>query len=219
MMGLSSLREIKKYLPFSYPNIIRNLVDKEGVTILDIGTGDGFLMKHVNQNGNYEITGIEAYKPFMKMAQKSGAYINVIWRDARKIDYPNNSFDIVISSQVLEYLTKKEGIRLIKKCKKIAKRQVIMAAYIGDCGHIDAQGNPFQTSHGAWYPGDLMKLGFKVYGQGLRAVYKENGYNPKKIDFLFVLPMVFSYLLAPFVYCLPQYATHMIAVLNKVKLS
>ena len=215
-MVLHILTELKNSLPFSYTYIFRNIVDKQGVTILDIGTGDGFLMKQINSKGNYKVTGVEPYKPFLKLAQKSGAYDKVLSSTAQKIKYPPKFFDIVLSSQVLEYLTKKEGIDFIKKCKTIAKRQVIIAAYIGDCKHVDAQGNPYQTSHSEWYPKDLRKLGFKVYGQGLRAVYKENGYNPKKISLSFIFPMIFSYLLAPFVFYYPNYATHMIGVYKKL---
>jgi len=103
----------------------------------------------------------------------------------------------------------------MKKAKDIARNQVIIAAYIGDCKHKRAQENPYQTSHSEWYPEDLEILGFKVYGQGLKLVYKENGYRPKNIGLAFVLPMLLSYLMSPVVYYLPRYATHMIGVINK----
>ena len=215
MTGLLTLKKIQGFLPFSYKNIFSYVVDKKGKTILDIGTGDGYLMEHVNFARNFKITGIEPYKPFLKRALKSGAYDKIIVGNAQNLKYLPDSFDIVISSQVLEYLTKREGIEFIKKCKKIAKRQTIIAAYIGDCKHVNAEGNPYQTAKSEWYPEDLRKLGFRVYGQGLRLVYKENGYNPKKIDFKFILPMIFSYLISPLVYYFPGLATHMIGIQNK----
>ncbi len=208
------LAQLKKYLPYSYENIIRNLIDGDVKTILDIGTGDGGLMKYINRDNEYKIIGVEGYKPFLQTSIKSGAYKKIVLRKAEDLDFSKRSFDLVICSQVLEYLTKKEGIKLIEKCLKIAKKQVIFAAYIGDCRHNCAEGNPFQTSKSAWFPHDLTDLGFKVYGQGLGLVYKEVGYKPKGNTVLNMFPRILSYILSPVSYRFPPIATHMIGVKN-----
>lgn len=212
----SLLIQIKQYLPFSYERIIRDFIDKNSKTILDIGTGDGELMQYVNKEKRFEITGVDGYKPFLEAAKKTGAYKNILLKNAKDISFPGNAFDTVICSQVLEYLSKKDGNKLIKKCKNIARKQVIFAAYIGDCEHRSAEGNPLQTSRGSWNPRDLLQLGFKVYGQGFRKVYTEHGYHPRKITIISFPLMLFSYLLSPFIYNKPELATHMIGVYKKL---
>jgi len=210
------IKKIRKLLPFTYEKIIKNHVDKSAVTILDLGCGDGALLKFINNENKFEVTGVDAFSPFLKKAKSTGAYKTLLKMDVRDINFPPKSYDVVITSQVLEYLSKKEGIEFIKKCEKIAKKQVIVAAYIGNCYHTDAQGNPYQTSNSEWYPQDLKKLKYKIYGQGFRKIYTEEGYKPKKISILDIVPIAIAYLMSPIVYANPQYASHMICV-KKIK--
>lgn len=205
------ITKIRKLLPFSYEMIIKRLLGS-GKTVLDVGCGDGQLMAFLNSQKELEVTGVDGHKPFLKLADKLGVYKELILKDVREIELSPQSFDIVVCSQVLEYLTLEEGLALIGKLEKIAKNRVILAAYIGDCAHSNAQDNPLQTSRGVWHPQDLIKRGYQVYGQGLRLVYQENGYNPKKLKGWDYIPIAFSTLISPLVYYSPQIATHMIAV-------
>ncbi len=73
--------------------------------ILDIGCGNGkFTSKVKIKVGSSSVYGIEIYDTFIEMAEKQG--ISIIKHDLNKFPYPikDNSFDIIISNQVIEHL-------------------------------------------------------------------------------------------------------------------
>jgi len=89
--------------------LIETLI-KENRSILDIGCGDGMLMKQLEKNLNAKTHGIELDRELASKAIAKG--LNVIHGDA-EIDlaqYSNNSFDYVILSQTLQAMMKPKDI-------------------------------------------------------------------------------------------------------------
>ncbi len=182
-------------------------------TILDIGCGDGSFMTIINKSGDYKATGIDLYKPYIQTARKTKRFERLIAADIRKIKFKEKSFDLVLSSQVVEHLEKNEAKILIRKIEKIAKKKIVIATTNGYFPFDPIEGkddNPFQVHKCGWTVSEFKRMGYKVYGQGLGLVYKPNKFF--RIPILKYLFFIFSYIVSPVVYFFPRLSTYIIAV-------
>lgn len=203
-------------LPFTYAWIIKRHIGKSK-KLLDIGCGDGSFMAQINADKAYGVIGTELFGPYIKKAQKTGAYKEILKKDIRILKFPKKSFDITLSSQVIEHLTKKEGNQLMKAMEAIARKKVIIGT---PHGHFHQEGydhNHLQEHKSAWEIADFTSSGYHVYGQGLRWVYAEGSLGERYKDnktVLFAL-YLFSYVMSPLVYLFPSLGAHLIAVKEK----
>lgn len=204
---------MKHTIPFSYSWIIRHHLGN-AKKVLDVGCGEGWLMSQINDDKKYQVTGIDLYKPYLKQAKVYGVYKKLIYGDIRKLKIPPNSYDTVMSSQVVEHLEKKEALKLIKAMEKIAKKKIIIGTTNGYFpydpygGHDD---NPLQVHKSGWDIKELEDLGYKVYGQGISFIYKPGGLA-YTVPFLGIVLFTFSYFLSPLTYLFPKMSAYIIAV-------
>src|SRR5687768_3190127 len=112
-------------LPFSSPWIVRHHLG-DAKTVLDVGCGAGEFMLKVNADKKYEVVGVELFKPSVKKAKQTGVYKSVILSDLRKLKFKEKSFEVVLASQVIEHISKKDGIKMMAAIEKIAKKRVII---------------------------------------------------------------------------------------------
>ncbi len=80
---------------------------KPGMKVLDAGCGEGVLSVMMAQKGA-QVTGIDLSEPNIERcrtyAQENNLTINFIQGDLEKLPFADNSFDLVVSSHVLEHL-------------------------------------------------------------------------------------------------------------------
>ena len=101
-------------------NFINLLEFNPNAKLLDIGCGNGnFTLKVKNKIGCSAVYGIETYDPFIKEAEEKG--ILIIKYDLNKFPYPieNESFDVIISNQVIEHLY--YPVKFMKEIYRILK--------------------------------------------------------------------------------------------------
>ena len=192
-------------------------MDKMAKTILDVGCGDGSFIALLNKDKKFEVIGIDAYKPYLAKAKKTGVYKKLILGDVRKLPFKEKSFDIVLCSQVIEHLKKEEGEELIRDLEKTAKRQVIVATTVGFFPYEPFEGkdeNPLQVHQSGWEPKEFEKRGYKVYGQGAGFVYGRKRIVRPLPQLLQIPFFGLSYCLSPLFYFFPKHAAHMICVKN-----
>ena len=101
--------------------------------VLDIGCGNGSLSHVIAQNG-YEVVGVEESDSGFKFACLSYPDCQFIQASIYDLPYSQleNSFDIVISSEVIEHLFyPRELVRAAKKCLKPNGRLILTTPYHG----------------------------------------------------------------------------------------
>ena len=191
--------KILTLLPFTYDWIIRRQLNGFS-SVLDLGCSDGELMIKINSDKKYKVVGVDIFKPDLDKAKLTGVYKQLIKGDVRKLKV-KKKFDVVMSSQVIEHLPKTDGVKLIKQMESCAKKRVIIATPVGFLPYNpiqgDESGNLFQEHKSGWEVEEFENLGYKIYGQGTRLFYKENGILrnvPKKLHTLFFF---LSYLFGP----------------------
>lgn len=206
-------------IPFAYSAIIRSNL-RRSKTVLDVGCGDGHFMSQINSDKKFEVLGVDFFDPYIEKAKKTGVYKKIIKMDIKKMQLRKQIFDSVLASQVVEHLTKKEALKIIKKMEKYTLSTIVIGTPNGRFDWGPRDGNKLQKHLSQWTADEFRKIGYTVYGQGLKLVYGQDGLletNLGKFKILRLALFLLSYFSSPFVYIFPQYATYLIAVKDRTK--
>jgi 2-polyprenyl-3-methyl-5-hydroxy-6-metoxy-1,4-benzoquinol methylase len=101
--------------------------------ILDLGCGNGSLSHLIAQQG-YEVVGVEDSESGVNYARQTFPDCRFIYASIYELPYAEleNSFDIVISAEVIEHLLyPRELVRAAKKCLKPNGRLILTTPYHG----------------------------------------------------------------------------------------
>ena len=121
------------------PNLLEEIIPNKEFNILDLGCGDGRIFYALHKKGLLKnankIRGVDLSKERCKQAKKILPKIKTICSDACNVkELENNSFDIIISNQVIEHMPNdnlllKEIRRLLKKDGKLYLSTVLKKWY------------------------------------------------------------------------------------------
>lgn len=97
---------------------------KRGEKILDVGCSDGAMMIYAGLLGG-EVYGVDI---FHEGIDKANEYLNkyalkgkAVICDARRISFPDNYFDKVISSDFFEHMNNEDNIQALREIKRVLK--------------------------------------------------------------------------------------------------
>ncbi|MBI2018541.1 class I SAM-dependent methyltransferase [Candidatus Daviesbacteria bacterium] len=199
--------------PPTYKLILKHLLPKGFLKVLDLGCGVGAAAEVLNKGKIHQFFGVDIYEPYLKICRRSGFYKKVTKADLRNINFNKKSFDVVILFQVIEHLNKKDAKKLIRKAVSVATKAVLISVPNGHCDQGVYDGNIYNKHKSTWNAADFKKMGFKVYGQGLKIIYGSRSYEGRigaswwqKI----VVPL--SIILLPLVLIFPEIAVQLIGV-------
>lgn len=91
----------------------------EGKRVLDLGCGFGWHCKFAIENGAKSVIGVDISEKMLNEAKNKikSEYVKYICMPIENIDFPDNSFDVVVSSLALHYIQSFEDIlNKISKC-------------------------------------------------------------------------------------------------------
>lgn len=209
---------LSRNIPFSFLWQFSRAINGGIKNVLDIGCGDGSLMKLLAYGKDWKITGIDIYPKSLKAAKRAGVYDMLIEGDvidvARDLISKKRGFDLVFCSNILEHLSKKRGITLLKQIEKLAAKKVVISVPNGfmDNPKEFLGNNRFQKHKSGWEKKEFTLLGYRVYGTGLKFVWSENGLGRSRIFFVSVLSRFFSLILSPVMYFFPEFASGLMAI-------
>lgn len=186
-------------------------------SVLDVGCGSNSPIKAVKKTFYSE--GIDIYRPSIVESKKNNIHDKYITGNIENIDkyYKNKSFDAVIALDVIEHFDKEDGLKLIEKMEKIARKKVILLTPNGFVhqGHID--NNPYQSHKYGWFKKDLKEQGYKNYGlRSFKFIRGENAMIKLK---LWLIWSFITFITEPLVYYFPGISFDLFAIktlVNKI---
>lgn len=95
-------------------------------TILEAGCGEGFILERLYRaNIGEKTVGIDFLEKAISIGKKERPHLDLRVADVYKLPFKDNSFDLVICSEVLEHL--KEPEKALKELQRVCKRYVILS--------------------------------------------------------------------------------------------
>lgn len=123
----TSKNQIQKFLINNfYSSLISLTKPLNPITILDAGCGEGFTMDKLTRFGvGRKIEGVEYSKEAILLGKK--LFPNLIFKEgsAYELPYKNNSFDLVVCTEVLEHLNQPE--KALSEALRTSKKYVLIS--------------------------------------------------------------------------------------------
>ena len=109
-------------------NIISNLIE-ENTRVLDVGCGNGDLMKFLQENKTKDIRGLEISKEKVQNCLSKGLTVIEGNAESDLKQFPKSSFDYVILSQTLQAFLNPELV--INELLKVGKKVIVTIPNFG----------------------------------------------------------------------------------------
>lgn len=159
------------YLVLKMSDAIMELIPSElnRVLILEVGCAKGYLGYRIRgeKTGDPTILGLDIWIPYIKDIKEfhftyAHLYNDLIIADARYMPFRDHVFNLLIASEILEHLTRRDGFELLNELERICNNRIITStpSRFIEQGEIDD--NPYQRHISLWKEEDLIKLGYET---------------------------------------------------------
>lgn len=123
----TSKNPIQKFLIENfYKALVQIIGDLKPEAVLDAGCGEGFTLARLQKNGiGKQLEGIEYSTEAITLGRKMYPSLALKQGDIYALPYKNNSFDLVICSEVLEHLERPE--KALEEIIRVSKRYCLLS--------------------------------------------------------------------------------------------
>lgn len=204
----------------SLPRLVKEQLSGS-YSVLDVGCGRCSILAACKNKKTLYKVGLDFYEPYIVKSKLMGIHDQYILADVRQgLPFPSKSFDCVIASEVIEHLTKADGLRMIKELERVAKNKIILTT---PNGFLEAfpgpEDNPEEKHISGWVAKELKALGFKVYGfngfKVIRNLQDRIKNKPKTALNIFIkILIIILSKCNPIVYYFPSLAFHLFCFKN-----
>lgn len=176
-------------------------------TVLDVGCGTESILERLPRRSH--ATGLDGHLPAIERSRARGVHDEYLHADAAHLDLADDSYDAVIAFDLIEHLTKPDGLRLLADAERIARRVVVVFTPNGAVEQDEYDDNPLQVHRSAWSPADFRQAGFAVLGmKGHRRLRGQHS-SPRRPQMLSRIALSLS---QPVVQRRPEHAYSLLAV-------
>jgi hypothetical protein len=131
--------------------------------VLEVGCGKTPNMQWL---GIPNTTGIDGYAPYLEEARRQKLHSEFILGDVRELDryFKPGQFDTVVALDVIEHLTKEDGLRMMRSMENIASKKIVFFTPSGFIPQHSFENNNLQEHLSGWEAQEMEQLGYKVAG-------------------------------------------------------
>ncbi len=193
--------------PFFYQPFISYFtpIVLEGI-IADLGSGkgiNGFLIRLSRYLNNANIVGVEINEDYIEFCNKHKIYDQIINKSLPELSFKTKSVKLVLCCEVIEHLSRKDGIKLLDEIDRVCKGRTIITT--PNIFFATMPGDPNDKHLSLWTVADFKKRGYKVYGVGLKMPLLWG-------DKFLKIKQALYYFFTPISYLFPAIAGSLIAV-------
>ncbi|WP_438448225.1 hypothetical protein [Gorillibacterium sp. sgz5001074] len=146
--------------------MMKRLIDHRSASMLDVGAGVCRI------SGDFQvplILALEAHRPYLENRTNRSPHIIPLHMDALKMEkvlLPKTVSSVLIAD-VIEHVTKKEGLELLRQAEVIAVNRVVVftpSGYFPQDGYdyYNMNGEYYQTHRSGWTPEEFDRMGYTV---------------------------------------------------------
>ncbi len=135
--------------------------------ILDVGCGSGHPIASYLIEQGFHVTGVDASKELLKIAEKKCPLMKCVYGDIRNVDIQNR-YDAIVEWWCLFHLPKQDHETIIARCAAWLKEGGILEFTTGDHEYVGISSNmlnqalPYFSLSPTCYEKYLKKYGFKI---------------------------------------------------------
>ena len=132
-------------------------------SVLDVGCGHSSMMRYF---GVQHSVGIDGYLPSVEEARKKQTHDEVIHGNVTELEnsFRPKQFDACIAIDVIEHLTKEDGLKLIASMERIARKRVVFFTPNGFLPQRHISNDDLQEHLSGWEPAEMRGFGYRVKG-------------------------------------------------------
>ena len=136
---------------------------KDCDTVLDVGCGKSMNLRWL---GVKSTAGIDGYEPGLDEARRCGTHDTLVLGNVCKLDeyFKPDQFDAVVALDVIEHLTKEDGLRMMQAMEKIARRKIIIFTPNGFLPQRHLEKSDLQEHISGWEIAEMQQHGYRVIG-------------------------------------------------------
>lgn len=140
-----------------------------GGNLVDLGCGkgiNGFLIRACRYLQNAKLIGLDVNNDYINFCKKYNIYDQIIKQSLPKLPFNNKSINLVLCTEVIEHLTRKEGLILLDEIDRTCQGRAIITT--PNIFFETMPGDPKDKHLSIWTIKDFKSRGYKVYGIGLK---------------------------------------------------
>jgi len=136
---------------------------KDSASVLDVGCGPVSTLRWF---GFEHLVGVEGYPPSVEAAKKNTTHDELVLGDIRELDrfFQPRQFDACIAVDVIEHLSKEDGLKLARAMEQVAAKKVIFFTPNGFLPQRHAENDDLQEHLSGWEVSEMRQLGYRVIG-------------------------------------------------------
>lgn len=136
-------------------------------SLLDLGCGYGWfafrIRTELNHGDRMYLVGCDIHEPYLMRIKDLGLYDDLVVCDVRAAPFRAKSVDLILATDLIEHIEKKNGIRLLKDMMIIGRKAIIISTPLGFKPQGPKHGNPWEEHKSAWNVKDFTLHSFKVH--------------------------------------------------------
>lgn len=163
LLNVPILNKVVQYYHFT--SIVQSNI--EGCdSVLELGCGYFSYIQGM-KNKPYSV-GVDLFLPVIESGQKNKIHDKYELLNVMDVDekFADKSFDCVMAMDLIEHLTKEDGLLFLEKINKIARKKIIIYTPNGFLKQDACDGNPYQEHRSGWTAEEMGSYGFNVIGYG-----------------------------------------------------
>lgn len=137
--------------------------------VADLGCGkgiNGFLIRISRYLQGAKLIGVEINNDYIDFCKEFNIYDQIIKKRLPSLPFQNKSIELILCTEVIEHLTRKDGIKLLDEIDRTCNRRVIITT--PNMYFKTMPGDPDDRHLSLWTIQDFKSRGYKVYGLGLK---------------------------------------------------